>query len=333
MTTITPLGTLPFPLAKRPDAAPHVCVVVPVYNEERSVEALCDRLGEALGPLDATWSVLFVNDGSSDQTMARLEELHGADEHVSYILLSRNFGHQAALCAGLDHADGDVFVTMDGDLQHPPELIATLLAGWREGYDVIHTQKSSTEDLGHLRKWTTRFAYRSISAVASVPLVPHASDFRLLDAEARDAVAELPERARLYRGLTPWVGLRQGVLPYTAAARADGKSRYGFRQLLQLFGRAFFDFSAAPLYVALVVGAVTIALCAAYIVFVLLAASFGKSIPPGYVTEIVAIGLLSSINLFLIGVLSVYVSRIYDEVRHRPSYVVGRKRIHSKGPA
>src|SRR4029453_19137209 len=125
----------------------------------------------------------------------------GADEHVSYILLSRNFGHQAALCAGLDHADGDVFVTMDGDLQHPPELIATLLAGWREGYDVIHTQKASPEDLGHLRKWTTRFAYLSISAVATVPLVPHASDFRLLDAEARDAVAELPERARLYRGL------------------------------------------------------------------------------------------------------------------------------------
>ena len=122
MTTITPLGTLPFPLAKRPDAAPHVCVVVPVYNEERSVEALCDRLGEALGPLDATWSVLFVNDGSSDQTMARLEELHGADEHVSYILLSRNFGHQAALCAGLDHADGDVFVTMDMNLQYQQHL-------------------------------------------------------------------------------------------------------------------------------------------------------------------------------------------------------------------
>jgi len=278
--------------------------------------------------LTPTWSVLFVNDGSRDDTMTRLEDLHTTDERVSYVVLSRNFGHQAALSAGLDIADGDVFVTMDGDLQHPPELIADLLDGWRQGYDVIHTQKTSTEDLGVVRRWVTRLAYRLIGVVADVPLIPQASDFRLLDAEARDAVAELPERTRLYRGLTPWVGFRQGVLPYTAAARLDGKSRYGLRQLVGLFGRAFFDFSAAPLYVALVVGAAAIALCATYIVFVIAALVVGKSIPPGYVTQIVAITFLSSINLFLIGVLSVYVSRIYDEVRRRPGYVIGRKRIH-----
>jgi dolichol-phosphate mannosyltransferase len=331
MSAIAPLGAFPFPLVARTVARPRVCVIVPVYNEERSIEPLYERVKLALEPLDVAWSILFVNDGSTDGTIARLEALHAADEHVSYIGLSRNFGHQAALSAGLDHAEGDVLVTMDGDLQHPPETIATLLAGWREGYDVIHTKKTSTEDLGWLRNWTTRIAYRLIGAVASVPLIPQASDFRLLDVEARDAVAELPERARLYRGLTPWVGFRQGVLPYAAAARADGKSRYGIRQLVGLFGRAFFDFSAAPLHVALVVGGAAIVLCLGYIVFVLAAMAFGKSIPPGYVTQIVAVTFLSSINLFLIGVLSVYVSRIYDEVRHRPSYVVGRRRIHGRG--
>ena len=328
MTAITALGTLPFPLASRRSVRPRICVVIPVYNEERTIATLYERLRNALEPHDLSWSVLFVNDGSSDETIGRLEELYGADERVSYIVLARNFGHQSALGAGLDHAEGDVFVTMDGDLQHPPELIPALVEGWSQGYDVVHTQKSGTQDLGRIRKCVTRIAYRLISTVASVPIIPQASDFRLLDATARDAVADLPERARLYRGLTPWVGFRQGVLPYTAEARNDGKSRYGIRQLVGLFGRAFFDFSTAPLHVALVVGAIAIALCIGYILFVIGALIFGKSIPPGYVTQIVAITFLSSINLFLIGVLSVYVSRIYDEVRQRPSYVVARTRIH-----
>ena len=203
-----------------------------------------------------------------------------------------------------------------------------VLAG-REGYDVIHSRKQTTEDLGFVRSLVTRIAYRAIAVVSNVTIIPQASDFRLLDVDARDAVALLPERGRLYRGLTPWVGFRQAVMPYVAAARANGKSSYGARQLAGLFSRAFFDFSAAPLYVALVVGGAAIALCFAYLAFVIGAAAFGKSIPPGYVTQIVAIGFLSSINLFLVGVLSVYVSRIYDEVRGRPTYVVGRKRIHS----
>jgi polyisoprenyl-phosphate glycosyltransferase len=333
-TTLSPielLQPLPFPLEPR-SGRPRLCVVVPVYNEERSVELLYDRVAASLDGLPVTWTLLFVNDGSRDATVARLEAMHNADERVSYIVLSRNFGHQAALSAGLDNAVGDVIVTMDGDLQHPPELIGVLLDGWRDGYDVVHTRKESTEDLGFVRSLVTRIAYRAISMVSKVEIIPQASDFRLLDAQARDAVAELPERGRLYRGLTPWVGFRQAVMPYVAAARANGKSNYGVRQLAGLFSRAFFDFSAAPLYVALVLGAAAIGLCFAYLAFVVGAAVFGKSIPPGYVTQIVAIGLLSAINLFLIGVLSVYVSRIYDEVRRRPTYVVGRKRIHSTDP-
>ena len=321
------LEPLPFPLERR-QGRPRLGIVVPVYNEESTVELLYDRIRKALDELDVTWGLLFVNDGSQDATIGRLEALHQADRRVSYVVLSRNFGHQAALSAGLDLVRGDVIVTMDGDLQHPPELIGDLLDAWREGYDIVHTRKESTDELGFVRRWVTRFAYRAIALVSSVPIIPQASDFRLLDVTARDAVAELPERGRLYRGLTPWVGFRQAVMPYVAPARARGKSTYGVRQLADLFGRALFDFSGAPLHVALVVGAAAIALCLAYLAFVVGAYVVGKSIPPGYVTQIVAIGLLSSINLFLIGVLSVYVSRIYDEVRRRPSYVVGRTRIH-----
>ena len=326
MTELESIAPLPFPLERRspPD---RVCVIVPVCNEERLVDPMCARIRAALESCGVAWSVMFVNDGSRDGTIAALEAAHRADRRISYLVLSRNFGHQAALAAGLDHARGDVFVTMDGDLQHPPELLPALIDGWQQGYDVIHTRKRSTEDLGVVRAFVTRVAYRLISLVSSIPVVPQASDFRLMDRQARDAVAALPEGGRLYRGLTPWVGFRQAVLAYDAPARAGGTSSYGVRQLFGLFGRAFFDFSAAPLYVALVVGAAAIAGCFGYLAFVIGAVIFDKSIPPGYVTQIVAITLSSAINLFLIGVLSVYVSRIYNEVRRRPTYVVGRVRI------
>lgn len=331
MSAIESIPPLPFPLERRSGPA-HVCVIVPVYDEEALVELVCERIRAALGSLDVTWSALFVNDGSRDGTIAALEAAHASDRRISYLVLSRNFGHQAALSAGLDHAQGDVFVTMDGDLQHPPELLPVLIEGWLSGYDVVHTRKRSNEDLGIVRRLVTRLAYRLISRVSSVPVVPHASDFRLLDRQARDAVATLPERGRLYRGLTPWVGFRQAVLAYDAPARAAGTSSYDVRQLFGLFSRAFFDFSAAPLYVALVAGAAAIAGCLGYLAFVIGAVLFDKSIPPGYVTQIVAITLSSSINLFLIGVLSVYVSRIYNEVRRRPTYVIGRMRIHPPDP-
>jgi polyisoprenyl-phosphate glycosyltransferase len=328
-TCIEPLGSLPFPLSRR-TGAPHLTVIVPAFNEELVVEQTYLRLRDVLDSLDVEWSLLFVNDGSRDGTNAILESLYERDVRVSYLILSRNFGHQAAVAAGLENAVGDVFLTMDADLQHPPELIAELLEGWREGYDVIHTRKLANEGAGTVRSLVTRVAYRAIGWVANVPLVPHASDFRLLDREARDAVNELPEHSRLYRGLTPWVGYRQGVLPYVAGARANGTSNYGLRQLLALFTRSFFDFSSAPLYAALILGTAAIVLCFGYTLFVLVALAIGKSIPPGYVSIVMTVVFLSSVNLTLIGVLSVYVSKIYDEVRGRPTYVIARSRTHAE---
>jgi len=326
-STIETLGPLPFPLVPR-DFAPHVSIVIPVYNEQGGLEQTYSAVRTHADDLGVRWSLLFVNDGSQDDTLRILESLHQQDERVSYLALSRNFGHQAALTAGLDHAVGDVFVTMDADLQHPPELLRPMLDAWRAGYDVVHTRKTATEDLGRMRSLITSIAYRAIGWVANVRLVPQASDFRLLDREARDTVCRLPERGRLYRGLAPWVGFRQAVLPFAAPARANGTSTYGLRQLVSLFTRSFFDFSNAPLYAALILGTGAILLCAGYLVFVLVALAVGKAIPSGYISMIFAIVFLSSVNLTLIGVLSVYVSRIYDEVRGRPTYVVARSRTH-----
>jgi glycosyltransferase involved in cell wall biosynthesis len=323
---IEQLGPLPIPLEPR-SAEPRVVLVVPAHDEEDAIALAFAEISKVMDSLGVEWSIIFVNDGSRDSTLDVLEELYRRDDRVSYISLSRNFGHQGALAAGLDHAVGDVVVTMDADLQHPPEVIPTLIQAWREGYDVVHTRKVATTDLGLMRKFVTRLAYGAIHATANVEFVVQASDFRLLDARAQQAIRELPERGRLYRGLARWVGFRQAVVPFRAARRVAGSSSYGFRQLASLFGRAFFDFSNIPLRLALFLGTTAIVLCMAYLIFVLVAWAVGMSIPPGYVSLIFAFGFLSSVNLTMIGVLGVYIARIHEEVRARPTYLVARNRV------
>jgi polyisoprenyl-phosphate glycosyltransferase len=319
---VSTVGALPFPLVERTGRA-QLCVVVPAYNESHGLMELHAHLAATLETLDVSWSLLIVNDGSSDDTVQVLELLAAADERVSYVCLSRRFGHQAALAAGLDAATGDVVITMDADLQHPPETLPALIGGWRDGYDVVHTTKVGTEDLPWARSLVTRLAYRAIRHVADVEMIPQASDFRLLDRAAVSVLRALPERQRLLRGLTPWIGFRQAVIPYRAHARANGDSRYGVRQLLQLFARSFFDFSNAPLHVGLILGGFAIFASAAYLLYTVLVYALGHGVPHGYVTLVFVIVFLSAINLTFTGILGVYLARVYNEVRGRPTYVVG----------
>jgi dolichol-phosphate mannosyltransferase len=324
-TSLEPVEPLPFQLEVR-RFSPSVALVVPVFNEERVVQMTYERIANVMNGLDVNWHVTFVNDGSRDGTARALEALYEHDPRVSYLILSRNFGHQAALSAGLDHTDADVVITMDADLQHPPELIPTLLEAWQCGYDVVHTRKLSTDGLSPTRSLATRFAYRLVRSVSSINIIAQGSDYRLLDRDAVDALECLPERGRLYRGLAPWIGYRQAVVPFVADERQAGSSQYGFRQLASLFGRSFFDFSHAPLHVGLAAAGASIAVCFAYLVYVLTAFLLGAAIPPGFISIMFAVGFLISVNLFFVGILGVYVARIYDEVRGRPTYLVSRIR-------
>jgi len=323
---IEQVGPLPVPLEPR-TASPSVVLVVPAHDEEEVIELAFAEISEVMNGLGVEWSILFVNDGSDDSTLDALERLYQRDDRVSYLSLSRNFGHQSALAAGLDHARGDVVITIDADLQHPPGVIPTLLEAWHQGYDIVHTRKIDTAELGRIRGSLTQLAYRAVGATASVKFIAQASDFRLLDANAQEAIRELPERGRLYRGLSRWVGFRQAVVPFHAAPRAAGRPSYGLKQLASLFGRAFFDFSNVPLRVALVMGVAAIVLCFAYLVYVLAVYIFGEEMPPGFVSLMFAFGFLSSVNLMMIGVLGVYIGRIHDEVRARPTYVIAQKRV------
>jgi polyisoprenyl-phosphate glycosyltransferase len=322
-----PLEPLPFPLEERQfSERPRLCVVIPAFNEEAVLEQTSRALTASLDALDVDWSVLFVNDGSPDKSARVLEQLHRADKRFEYLLLSRNFGHQAALTAGLDYAEGDVIVTMDADLQHPPDMLYSLLDAWRQGFDVVHTRKVDTVGLSRWRRVITRVAYGIVQRVAGIRIIPQASDYRLMDANALRALRSVPEVARLYRGLTAWVGFRQCVLPYVAAERAAGRSQYSLRQLVALFARSLFDFSDAFLNASLVVGCLGLLLSVLYLAFILGWVLFGFGTPRGWVSTISVTLIMDSILLFFLGVLGVYVARIYREVRRRPTYVVSLAR-------
>lgn len=325
--TPEPLEPLPFALeARHPATTPRLCVVIPAFNEEAVLPSTCRALAASLDTLGVTWSVLFVNDGSRDRSAAVLESLHRQDPRFGYLLLSRNFGHQAALTAGLDHADGDIIVTMDADLQHPPELLHTLYAAWLQGFDVVHTRKVTTVGLEGWRRVVTPLAYSFIQRVAGIRIIPQASDYRLMDARALQAIRSLPEVARLYRGLTSWIGFRQGVVPYVAAERAGGQSQYSLRQLVTLAARSLFDFSDIFLHAGLIVGSLGLVVSAVYLAFIAGWVIFGRSTPPGWVSSVTVTLVMNSIVLFFMGIMSVYVARIYREVRRRPTYIVSLTR-------
>jgi dolichol-phosphate mannosyltransferase len=292
-----------------------------------------EELAKVLNTLDVDWTLLFVNDGSKDATASVLESLYRMDNRVSYLLLSRNFGHQSALTAGFDHADGDLVICMDADLQHPPPLIADLITAWRQGYDIVHTRKLETEGLSLRRSLPTRIAYAIVLRVAQIKMIPNASDYRLLDRQAHEAIRSLPESARLYRGLTPWIGFRQCVVPFVAAERAAGSSQYSFKQLLNLFARALFDFSNLPLHLGLFLGAVAISLSSLYFIFILVWLLLGEQAPPGWASSISVTLLLNSISLAFMGIIGAYVARIYNEVRARPAYMLSRIQKHQKTDA
>jgi glycosyltransferase involved in cell wall biosynthesis len=329
---IEPLLPLPFPLEPRNNLRPTLCVIIPVFNEEAVLAHTFAELSAVLDQIDVDWSILFVNDGSRDNTPMILESLFRQDERVAYILLSRNFGHQAALTAGFDHADADIVISMDGDMQHPPSLIASLVAAWQAGYDIVHTRKLQTHGLSRTRAIPTRIAYAIVQRVSQTRLIPNASDYRLLDRQALEAIRSLPEGGRLYRGLTSWVGFRQCVVPYIAADRAAGTSQYGFRQLFGLFSRALFDFSNLPLYLGLLVGGIAICLSALYLVFILAWLLLGKEAPPGWASSISVTLLLNSITLVFIGIIGAYVARIYNQVRARPTYMLSLIKKAGTGP-
>jgi len=307
----------------RPDH-PFISIVVPVLDEEECVEELARRIDEVMAGVDAEYELIFVDDGSRDGKPERVAELHkAAPSRVQSIRFTRSFGHQAALVAGLRHARGDAVVTMDGDLQHPPEFLPTLIDVWREGADVVHTVRRLAPGTARSRKErTAHLFYRVMSALGSVPVIPASADFRLLDRRVVDAFNTLEERFIYARGLIPWLGFRDARVEYQVGERYAGQSKYSFWPMLRLALDGLFSFSVLPLRLISLLGLVTTLFGVAFGVHALIAHLTGGVAASGWTSVVVLILIFGGVQLLSVGILSEYVGRVYDEVKRRPRYVI-----------
>jgi polyisoprenyl-phosphate glycosyltransferase len=298
-------------------------VVAPVYNEEELVELFVTRTCAAVA--DYNFELVIVNDGSTDATPKLLNRIADTDPRVRVVHLSRNFGHQAALTAGLEHALGDVVAMIDADLQDPPELIPTMIARWEEGSDVVYAVRRQREGETAFKLATASWFYKLFDKLAQVDLEPNSGDFRLLDRRALDALLAMTERSRFLRGMTVWVGFTQTAVPYERDPRHAGETKYTLRKMLRFSLDAIASFSHLPLQLATYVGIVSAGV--AFIAIpVVIALRIAGSYLPGFGSLTIAILLLGGIQLIALGVIGEYVGRIYDEVKHRPLYIVREER-------
>lgn len=303
---------------------PFVSCVVPAYNEARNLGPLLMGLCERLSALTDRWEVIVVDDGSRDDTAAAMIPWL-IRSGVRYLRLSRNFGKEAALTAGIDRADGDAVLLIDADLQHPVSLIPEMVAAWREGADMVCAVRQSRADENLLKRVGTRWFYALVNHAAPVRIPPDAGDFRLMDRRVVAALRALPERNRFMKGLYAWVGFDTVVLPYVPLPRASGASHFSPRRLARLAFTGITAFSNAPLRWWSAIGAGVAAVALAYGVYIVIDHFlFGVDVP-GWATLVAGMMFLSGAQLLSIGVLGEYIGRIFDEVKQRPVYLVARE--------
>lgn len=310
-------------------------IVVPVFNEEGNLRPLIKRLRAALEPSVPRYELIFIDDGSSDSSWEILRELADEDARVRAVRLSRNFGHQVAISAGMEYASGDAVVMMDADLQHPPEIVPELYANWKEGFDVVYTIREGREHAGWFKRMTASAFYKLINATGDVKVVPNAPDFRLLDRRVVNALLAMPERGRFVRGLVSWVGFRQTGVPFVAQPRHDGKTKYQFARMLMFSLDGLTAFSSFPLRVSAYMGLVAAVVGLPYGIWALYARFVLHITEPGWTSLLSAVLFLGGVQLIAIGIIGEYLRRIYDEVKGRPLYLtqeaVGFQR-RDKGP-
>ncbi|HEY5657739.1 MAG TPA: glycosyltransferase family 2 protein [Myxococcota bacterium] len=303
------------------EATPDVSVVVPIYDEQENLPELAARLRAVLEPLDLSYEVVFVNDGSRDASLECMRELRAADARIKIVDFSRNFGHQIAVSAGLDHARGRAVVVMDGDLQDPPDVLPRLIERWREGYDVVYAVRRQRKESLPLRIAYHVF-YRLARRMAPIDLPLDAGDFSLMDRRVVDEIVRLPERNRFVRGLRAWVGFRQTGVEYERAERYAGKPKYTLSRLFVLAYDGIFSFSDVPVRVARDMGLVITAGAALLAAWTLFKRVVHHQVVPGFATITLLVLFFGGVQLVTVGVLGEYIARIYTEVKGRPLYVV-----------
>lgn len=297
-----------------------ISIVVPVFNEQDNVDAVYQEVCKYMDPLGYSYELIFVDDGSGDDTAGRLKRLTQRDAKVKAVLLARNFGHQVALTCGLDYAGGDAVITMDGDLQHPPELLPLLLRKWEEGFEVVQTVRIDTAGASWLKKFTSGMFYRFINTVSDVHIVEGGSDFRLLDKKVVQTFRHFKEKARFIRGIIGDMGYRQAQVEFVAPRRFAGKSKFSFKKMVSFALDGITAYSKLPLrfvfYLGLFLGLMSFGLT----VQVVYTKLFTADAVPGWATIAASILLLGGVQLVGLGIIGEYIGRIFEEVKQRPLY-------------
>ena len=305
---------------------PLVSIVVPCYNESGNIRQLYEQLLPVCSDL-GEYEILFVDDGSEDDTLAQIQTLRDLNARVKSIELSRNFGHQPALKAGLDHAVGECVISMDADLQHPPELIPDLVKKWREGFEVVFTIREEDKNLSWAKRTTSKLFYGLAEKLISIQIHPGTADYRLLDRKVVDVLKGLEESFLFYRGLVSWVGFRQTSLSYAPNYRFSGTTNYTYRKMFSLALSGITSFSVRPLKLSIVLGLIIATMAGVYGTYVLYAFLFTDLALPGWSSTTASVLFIGGVQLIMLGVLGEYLGKTFLEGKRRPNYIVRKKHL------
>lgn len=297
-------------------------IIAPIFNELENLPELYRRVKETLDSTGEGWELILVDDGSTDGSTEKILELAKQDERVCPLIFARNFGHQIAITAGWDHARGDAVVTIDADLQDPPELILEMAKKWREGYEVVYAVRAEREGESWFKLWTASLFYRLIYRITDVKIPVDVGDFRLMDRQVVDVLKQMRERHRFPRGMSAWVGFKQIGVEYKRAARFSGTTKYPFRKMFKLAINAITSFSYFPLQVATFFGFVSAGLAILAIPIVIYLRVTGSQAFFGQATTLLAVLFLGGVQLISLGILGEYIGRLYDEAKGRPLYIL-----------
>ncbi len=304
-----------------------VSIVVPVYNEEDNIHFLVRAIQNVMHPLPYDWHMLLIDDGSTDETLKRIQEISREKTGIKYIALSRNSGHQAALKAGIDHCFTDCMISMDGDLQHPPALIPDMLNYWKQGFDVVYTIRAEQKQLPYFKRKTSALFYKMLGMISNLELEQGSADFRLLDRKVVSQLRALRENDLFIRGLVKWVGFRQKALHYQPLERRNGESKYSLGKMTRLALQGITSFSTKPLYLAAYIGLFFAFASLAYIPYALYSYWMGIAVS-GWISLIVTVAFFGGLQLMILGIIGLYLGKLFMQSKGRPLYIIDKTNLN-----
>ena len=302
----------------------NISIVVPLFNEENSIELLYNKLIAVIKDIKSDYEIVFVDDGSFDNSFEIIKKLSKKDKCVKGLSLSRNFGHQVALLAGIEYSGGKVVITMDADLQHPPEVIKLMYNKYLEGYDIINTRRIDSKNIGCFKKISSKYYYELINILSNVKIETSSSDFRLMNRKAINAFIKIRERDRFTRGLVSWMGFKQTIIEYHAPSRLIGKSKYTFKKMTHFALDGITSFSSKPLRLSFYLGLIVFFVGFIYAIYALIQYFRGTS-SPGWASILISVLIIGGIQLLSIGIIGEYIARIFNESKGRPIYFIKEK--------